>query len=1224
MAILEGDIKLLKSQVMDDVDEGGGRSTGVAIVDGASNSIFADVSELDRTYGRVSLRKVFVQVDTPDTEGYFGANVIIADPPDDPRVSCTLFTTKDGFDERTAAQSRVESYLAQGSIYYGILFGDHIAGQMTVSVLQREGYDLPSNGDTFVLRKREGFIDVFDQYVRVTNVSSRVRTFTDTGGDFKRVEVTIDISDALQDDFPGFEATRYDTAINYTGRTKFYSTIVADAARYYGALPLEVAAEVGDVVVKAPTIFTQIVPSTRIEIPIADARMNQQAAALVASGTAFSDVINAVFTSSNALFIGGGILPGTLSVVRGGVTMTDKGGALEVSGQQVGSIDYANGILTLTTNPFGTTGGNHTVSYTPASTPNVVTSSIGIPVTQQNQRLSWNLTIDPVPAKASLQISYRTLGRWYVLTEDGSGSIKGSDSGFGAGRLNYQTGSVAITLGALPDVDSSIVLVWAPSVVARPIAAVPAVGESALASFAYVAQFNFSFSDDAVFTWTYNGAKSATMSGRTITGDATGSCDYDTGIVRFSPNVLPPKGTVVTLNSTRAVPSTTYILLMSDTGTTWTGIPSPTAVVRPHSLQINFAGQLPVRAFPGIDKNVYRWIRAFDDGNGKLVLANGTSNLEIGTIDYANGSFTVLKSIAGYKDEQPTFETKEVFVASGGGAGGLNTGSNVQQTTQTGFETRTVNLSILNTGNIYTPLPAWAWWTGATAAAQLSFTASVSSSQSSTFTLNDLFIQGAPERFKLGNDLYLFRGPSVSGVSNGYELNPYSGAATTLASGVKTVLLGNSGVNISQWTAGVSSTPSSVTGVGALSLTGEDTLMVTEGVTFRTAISPLFNGGFTVSGTFSDGTTFTATPDAQGVIKTATSLVKGVVGKVNYDAGVATLKFGTLGGTTGAVGVQDLTYLGIAGVTNVVSAGVQADTLRYSAVGYSYIPLDAEILGLNPVRLPSDGRVPIFRKGGVVVVHHTALTSAQTVGNGQTIDLSRTRLSKVRVVGANGATIQTGYTTNLDAGTVTFTNVTGYSQPVRIEHRIEDMALIQDVQINGSLSLTRQLTHDFPLGSYLSSALIIGDMKARVSTLFDQSTFNNALWDDSPVGSPATGTFNDVTAPIEVTNGGAITERWAVVFTNTTAFNIIGEHVGVIATGSTATNTAPNNPSTGTPYFTIPALGWGAGWAVGNVLRFNTIGAQFPIWAIRTIQQGPATAQDDAFTLLIRGDIDRP
>ena len=39
------------------------------------------------------------------------------------------------------------------------------------------------------------------------------------------------------------------------------------------------------------------------------------------------------------------------------------------------------------------------------------------------------------------------------------------------------------------------------------------------------------------------------------------------------------------------------------------------------------------------------------------------------------------------------------------------------------------------------------------------------------------------------------------------------------------------------------------------------------------------------------------------------------------------------------------------------------------------------------------------------------------------------------------------------------------------------------------------------------------------------------------------------------------------------------------------------------PYFRLPALGWGNGWATGNVLRFNTIGAQFPVWVVRTVQQ---------------------
>ena len=134
------------------------------------------------------------------------------------------------------------------------------------------------------------------------------------------------------------------------------------------------------------------------------------------------------------------------------------------------------------------------------------------------------------------------------------------------------------------------------------------------------------------------------------------------------------------------------------------------------------------------------------------------------------------------------------------------------------------------------------------------------------------------------------------------------------------------------------------------------------------------------------------------------------------------------------------------------------------------------------------------------------------------------RLSRVRVVGHDGAVINTGYTADLEAGTVTFINVSGYSQPVTIEHRIEDMAVVRDVQISGEISFTRALTHEYPLGSHVSSALVAGDLFARVNLVFDQSTWNGA-WSDALSGSSATATFNNTQYPIRVTNRGALTER---------------------------------------------------------------------------------------------------
>ena len=102
MSILAGDIKLIASEVMDDVPEGGGAPTAVIIPDGASNSVFNDISELDRAGGKVSLRKTFVGVQTNNRDGFFGANVIVADPPEDPLVSVTVFTTGSVFDRREA------------------------------------------------------------------------------------------------------------------------------------------------------------------------------------------------------------------------------------------------------------------------------------------------------------------------------------------------------------------------------------------------------------------------------------------------------------------------------------------------------------------------------------------------------------------------------------------------------------------------------------------------------------------------------------------------------------------------------------------------------------------------------------------------------------------------------------------------------------------------------------------------------------------------------------------------------------------------------------------------------------------------------------------------------------------------------------------------------------------------------------------------------------------
>lgn len=155
MPIQSGDVKLLKSAVMADVPEGGGAPTGLVIADGVSNAIFPDISELDRAGGRVNLRKSFVQVATDDTDTYFGANVIVAEPPQDERVSVTLFSTRKTFDTREQAHTRIEAYLNKGPEWAGYLFENHIAGQRVIQLFQRLSDAVPNVGQTLVLIENE-------------------------------------------------------------------------------------------------------------------------------------------------------------------------------------------------------------------------------------------------------------------------------------------------------------------------------------------------------------------------------------------------------------------------------------------------------------------------------------------------------------------------------------------------------------------------------------------------------------------------------------------------------------------------------------------------------------------------------------------------------------------------------------------------------------------------------------------------------------------------------------------------------------------------------------------------------------------------------------------------------------------------------------------------------------------------------------------------------------
>lgn len=653
MTILEGDIKLLASKVMDDVPEGGGGPTSIVIPDGATNSIFRDTSEADRTFGAVHMRQVHPSIVTPDTDAYDGANMIVARPPRDPRVSVSLFYTGESFDTREQAQSRLAAGLFMGPAYPGFLMGNHIAGMNAITIYQRTA-TAPAYGETIVLVKREGFPDEHIQYMRVTDVSVQERTFEDVSGEFKRFVVTLALADYLDADYPGFDVARFDQDANgVQTKTRIASTINANAAKYYGVQPLQVAAALGSFSVKAASAFTQLVPSAQIEVPIADARTNQVSVAVLAAGGTVTLASGSVFNVTQSLFIGGAVLPGSLILRRSGIELLDHGGKLLSGGAEVGGVDYENGICSLYTAVFGDDASLLEIVYTPAAVPPSVNKSQGFAVTAANRSLNYVRTIEPVPTPGSLMISYMAAGRWYTLRDSGAGELRGSGSGIGSGILNRATGTITATLGALPDVGSAIIYQWVEPIAAKTNELLQLDNNG---KFFWPINSNGEVSVEAggpawapgtvTFSWTVGATTyTATDDGvGGITGAASGTIYYARGVAKLSPNVLPPKGTTVHV-LVDSVTKTTASPALTAVGGTQVGNFGATDIT-PGTIQFTVSGQLN---FQYSDPAWKLWGGARnylveDNGAGALLLLIGGHKVPFGTVNYATGAFVINNS----------------------------------------------------------------------------------------------------------------------------------------------------------------------------------------------------------------------------------------------------------------------------------------------------------------------------------------------------------------------------------------------------------------------------------------------------------------------------------------------------------------------------------------------------------------------------------------------------
>ncbi len=322
----------------------------------------------------------------------------------------------------------------------------------------------------------------------------------------------------------------------------------------------------------------------------------------------------------------------------------------------------------------------------------------------------------------------------------------------------------------------------------------------------------------------------------------------------------------------------------------------------------------------------------------------------------------------------------------------------------------------------------------------------------------------------------------------------------------------------------------------------------------------------------------------------------------------------------------------LTGIAKVVfAAAVKPSSVRYNCVIERVLPVDSDLIGIDPVRLPVDGRVAFVTPGDILVIHHQQSTDIGTPAADQTVDCGRVDVASFTITDSLGARLKlTEYSEDRELGTITFGNPltlvdaddVPLTPPLTLTDTIEHRSRALEVEINGTIKLEKKVPRSIPVDATVSSLVVFGDKQARVKNLYSQRTWDeqNPNWTAERIGSPNSANYNQIDYPIVVTNAGTSAGRWACVFSSTTDFSLVSESLGVIAQGSTSADLAPLNPRTGKPYFTIQTSGWGSGWQPGNVLRFDTEQALVPLWITRTIMASEAAAEDDSFEIEVRGD----
>tara|TARA_B100002049_G_C16076444_1_gene375198 strand:+ start:15 stop:1388 length:1374 start_codon:yes stop_codon:yes gene_type:complete len=304
------------------------------------------------------------------------------------------------------------------------------------------------------------------------------------------------------------------------------------------------------------------------------------------------------------------------------------------------------------------------------------------------------------------------------------------------------------------------------------------------------------------------------------------------------------------------------------------------------------------------------------------------------------------------------------------------------------------------------------------------------------------------------------------------------------------------------------------------------------------------------------------------------------------------------------------------------SEGVKPESITYDYNQVEITTVPSPTDGFDTSKLPNNGLVGIFHEFGQICVQNRERKPIANLTNGQKVSVL-VESSYVDIIDSEGTSLWSvtddNYSYDKETGEVTINaGINNFVAPYIITSIQSELVTVSAVE-NNTLKLLTKLKRSYPQGATISSVQNLGDFQAQTKDERTIAAWQNNFGDFGASGSSA---INTTQYPIEMNNIGAIAQRYAIVFTSATAYNVLGEHVGTIYSGDILNDCIPINPHANAPYFTIRKEAFGVGLNPGEAFLFEVLAASKPTIVTRSVSPGHSDITLDNSTLSFRGNKD--